>query len=104
MFRHGVRSYIQSFPNETVPESYWDKYGGYGQLTSVGVQQMSEFGEYFAKYYEQVMDKPFKASKTFAKSTYYNRTQRSVKAFLDGMFKCKSIPIIESIPKANDTV
>ena len=91
MFRHGVRSWYTNFPNEPINASIWDKYGGFGQLTSAGANQMTEFGTFFKEYYQdQVI---FDETDLFAKSTDYNRTVQSSQAFLKGMFGNNSIPI-----------
>ena len=103
MFRHGVRSWIQNFPNEPVNASYWDQFGGYGQLTDVGAKQMTEFGAYFKKYYKKSMQNSFDPSNVNAKSTDYNRTIASSAAFLKGLFGNNSIQI-KSIPRQNDNV
>ncbi len=105
MFRHGVRSWVQNYPNETIPVSYWDQFGGLGQLTSVGVKQMTEFGDYFKNYYNKLMNKQFDTNKIFAKSTDYNRTEESVKAFLNGLTGTIQHKIdIERIPKNKEKV
>ena len=38
MFRHGVRSILIDYPNDT-KKTYWDKYGGYGQVTAVRMKE-----------------------------------------------------------------
>ena len=103
MFRHGVRSWVKNFPNEPINKSVWDKYGGMGQLTSVGVKQMTEFGGYFRNYYEKLMKIPFDHSKVKATSTDFNRTIASCKYFLRGIFKNNTIRI-NSDKKLNENV
>ena len=53
MFRHGIRSWLTTYPGETLPVSVWDSDGGLGVLTKVGIKQMTEFGEYFADFYSK---------------------------------------------------
>ena len=104
MFRHGVRSWVQNFPNEPVNASFWDQFGGYGQLTSVGVKQMTEFGAYFKKYYEKLMPMPFDSAKVKAKSTDYNRTVASCRAFLNGVFSNNNSIHINATARQFDNV
>ena len=91
MFRHGARSWYANFPNEPIDPSIWDKYGGYGQLTSAGVKQMTQFGDYFRKYYEEDID--FEKENVYVKSTNKTRTVLTAKSFLSGLFGNNSIPI-----------
>ena len=93
MFRHGVRSWTRNFPNEPLNQSVWDEYGGLGQLTSVGIKQMTQFGLYFSKHYRELMKTPFNQSRVKAISTDYNRTIASIKHFLKGIFRNHSIQI-----------
>jgi hypothetical protein len=91
MFRHGARSWYANFPNEPIDPSIWDKYGGYGQLTSAGVKQMTQFGDYFRNYYEEEI--VFEQENVYAKSTNKSRNILSTKYFLDAIFGNNSIPI-----------
>jgi hypothetical protein len=91
MLRHGVESWFDNFPNEPINPSIWDKYGGYSKLTSAGMKQMAEFGDYFRKYYENEI--VFEQENVYAKSTINSRTILSAKYFLSGIFGYNSIPI-----------
>ena len=91
MFRHGARSWYANFPNEPIDPSIWDKYGGYAQLTTAGVKQMTQFGDYFKKFYEKDID--FEQQNVFAKSANKSRNILSTKYFLDAIFGNNSIPI-----------
>ena len=102
MFRHGVRSWVRTFPAEIVPAAYWDQFGGYAQLTSVGVKQMTEYGAYFKQYYQN-MSIDIQPCQVFAKTTDFVRTIDSMKAFLKGMFEKNSI-LIETVPSDDDLV
>ena len=53
MFRHGIRSWLQTYAGEPLPVSLWDSQGGLGVLTNVGIKQMTQFGEYFANFYNK---------------------------------------------------
>ncbi len=96
----GVRSWLQDYPFDQTPSSYWNQFGGYGQLTDAGFRQMNEFGNYFKNYYKDQIN--FSLKNTFAKCTDYNRTFNSVKAFINGSF-AQEISI-ERTPKLNDSV
>ena len=102
MFRHGARSWIQSYPNEMIPVSYWDADGGLGQLTSIGKQQLKSQGEHFRKMYATDFGKEFNPMKVVARSTDFARTIASTAAFLSAVFT-QPIPIITA-PLLNDTV
>ena len=104
MFRHGVRSWLQNFPNEPVNASFWDQFGGYGQLTSVGVKQLTEFGAYFKQYYEKLMPIPFDLAKVKARSTDFNRTLASCRTFLNGIFSDSNSIYINATPPQLDNV
>ena len=94
MFRHGVRSWVKTFPNEPLPISVWDSQGGLSVLTNVGIRQMTEFGEFFSKYYTNSIK--FNAETTFARTTDYNRTIASARFFFKGIFGNNSIAINNS--------
>jgi hypothetical protein len=101
MFRHGVRSWVRTFPNETLPVSVWDSQGGLSVLTNVGIKQMTEFGEFFSKYYKRSIK--FSAEKTNVRTTDYNRTITSARFFLKGIFGNNSI-VINNSPRSKDYV
>lgn len=89
MFRHGVRSILIDYPNDTT-KTYWDKYGGYGQLTAVGMNQLYDFGLFFKDRYSSFLDPVYKKSQVFARSTDYDRTLQSVESFLAALYKPNS--------------
>ena len=73
---------------------------GFGQLTSLGVKQMIEFGDFFKSYYK---DLQFEQSKVFARSTDYERTILSTYSFMRGLFGKNSIPVYTN-PRKLDKV
>lgn len=83
MFRHGARSYIQNYPAETVNETHWDQFGGYGKLTDVGIENLYDLGKYIKKNYE-IFIQNSTSEEVGAMSTNYNRALDSTKAFLRG--------------------
>ena len=101
MFRHGIRSWLQTYPGEPLPISVWDSQGGLSSLTNAGVKQMTEFGEYFGKYFKSLI--AFKPEKTFVRTTDYERTIKSAQCFLNGLFGQNSIAI-NNTPRKEDYV
>ena len=53
-------------------------------MTSAGVKQITEFGSFFAEYYQEKIK--LEESKVYAKSTNKDRTIVSAKSFLSGIF------------------
>lgn len=92
LFRHGARSWIRTYPNESVPNSHWDSDGGLSQLTSIGRTQIMEFAEYFKSYYGD--DILFNSELVSARASKSNRTIHSTEVFLDSMFGSNNISII----------
>ena len=88
MFRHGVRSWYQNYPNNPYNDSMWNSIGGYAQLTQVGKKQMTEFGDFFDHHYAEELQ--FDPSRVKVRSTDYGRTINSCKALLHGMFNDSS--------------
>ena len=89
MFRHGVRSILIDYPNDT-KKAYWDKYGGYGQLTSVGMKELYDYGLFFKNRYSSFLNPVYKKSQVYARSTDYDRTMQSVQSFLAALYKPNS--------------
>ena len=101
MFRHGVRSWTKTYPKEPLPVSVWDSQGGLSVLTNAGVQQMTEYGLFFKKYYQDSIK--FNPEQTDARTTDYNRTITSARVFLKAVFGNNSI-VINNSPRAQDYV
>jgi hypothetical protein len=101
MFRHGVRSWTKTYPNEPLPVTVWDSQGGLSVLTNAGIKQMTEYGKFFNKYYKDSIK--FRADQTNARTTDVNRTIMSARVFLKAIFGDNSIEINNS-PRAKDYV
>ena len=101
MFRHGIRTWLQTYPGEPLPVSIWDSQGGLGVLANVGKKQMTEFGQFFAKYFKDSIK--FDPTQTFVRTTDYNRTIASAQCFLRGVFGENSITI-NNTPRKEDYV
>ena len=101
MFRHGIRTWLQTYPGEPLPVSIWDSQGGLSVLTNVGIKQMTEFGDFFGSYFKDSIE--FNAAKTFVRTTDRNRTITSAQYFLKGLFGKNSITI-NNTPRKVDYV
>ncbi|CAF0770893.1 unnamed protein product [Brachionus calyciflorus] len=89
MFRHGIRSVLLKYPNDT-KGSIWDKYGGLGQLTPVGMRQLYNFGTFFRNKYQSFLNPTYDRTRVFARSTDYDRTLQSCYSFLSSVYKPNS--------------
>ena len=89
MFRHGVRSVLLKYPNDT-KETLWKKYGGLGQLTPVGMKQLYNYGAFLKQKYHGFLNPTYDRTRVFARSTDYDRTLQSCYSFLSGLFKPNS--------------
>jgi hypothetical protein len=78
---------LQNYPTYPIPLSYWDKWGGVGQLTPIGIKQLYDFGKYFRSHYDSFLNKTYHKSKVYAISTDYDRTLTSAYSFLAGLFE-----------------
>ncbi|XP_061443481.1 prostatic acid phosphatase-like [Rhineura floridana] len=84
IYRHGDRSPVSTFPTNTVKEDVWPQ--GYGQLTTLGMQQQYKLGEYIKKRYEGFLSDTYKRKEIYVQSTDYDRTIMSAQANLAGLF------------------
>ena len=65
---------------------------------------MNEFGGFFKQYYLKVTNKSFDSTKVHAKSTFFNRTLDSSRAFLNGLFGSDNKIVINTAPLDRDKV
>lgn len=49
--------------------SYWNKYGGFGGLTTKGVLQLYQFGEYMRTFYGNYLNLTYDKTRVYARST-----------------------------------
>lgn len=84
MFRHGIRTVLINYPNDT-NQAYWDKYG-LGQLTPKGMKQLQDYGSFFKNKYSSFLNPTYSKSRVYARSTDYDRTLQSTAAFLSGIY------------------
>ncbi|THD26167.1 Lysosomal acid phosphatase [Fasciola hepatica] len=81
--RHGDRAPIHR-PVHDPYESLWSN--GYGQLTSLGVQQLVELGRYIRQKYATVLPANYHKDSFFFRSTGTSRTIQSGTSFIRGLF------------------
>ncbi|XP_066285310.1 prostatic acid phosphatase-like [Branchiostoma lanceolatum] len=95
MFRHGDRSPTQTFPTDIHREDAWEQ--GFGFLSSIGIEQHHNLGEFFRKRYGKegfkVLSEKFKRDEVYVRSTDTDRTLMSVEANLDRLFPDQPVPV-----------
>jgi hypothetical protein len=87
VFRHGDRTPVVVYPNDPYNVSYWDPWGGLGQLTQTGMQQHYAFGEFLRERYGNFLSKYYDKNRVYVQCTDYDRTQMSVQSLLASLYK-----------------
>ncbi|VDP91108.1 unnamed protein product [Echinostoma caproni] len=81
--RHGDRSPIHR-PVHDPYESHWS--AGYGQLTSLGVRQQVELGQFVRRQYGAILPHTYHKNFFFFRSSGTSRTIQSATSFIHGLF------------------
>ncbi|CAI2353880.1 unnamed protein product [Caenorhabditis sp. 36 PRJEB53466] len=87
LFRHGDRAPLHlPYPNDQYTEKSWSR--GWGQLTSIGMQQLHELGEFFRHKYVDTGFIPanFSVKEVYLRSSDSDRALVSAQSFLYGMY------------------
>jgi lysosomal acid phosphatase len=87
VFRHGERTPVVSYPNDIYNETYWSKYGGFGQLTQAGMKRHNHFGKFLRDRYANFLNKYYNRNEVFVRSTDYDRTLMSAYSLLSGLYE-----------------
>jgi len=95
LFRHGDRSPVSSYPNDIYNEKSWSKYGGFGQLTQIGMQQHHKYGQFLRNYYANFLDDIYNKNKVTIRSTDFDRTLMSAYSLLSGLYPPKDFQIFD---------
>jgi lysosomal acid phosphatase len=87
LFRHGDRSPIAPYPGDPYNESTWASYGGFGQLTQIGMKQTHQYGCFLRRTYSKFLTERYEPTRVFVRSTDYDRTIISAQSVLAGLFE-----------------
>ncbi|XP_059148936.1 prostatic acid phosphatase-like [Physella acuta] len=81
--RHGDRSQTSTYPNDPNKNS-WPQ--GFGQLTTMGMNQGFELGQFLQSWYGELIDKVFNHTQVSIRSTDYARTLMTAECVAAGLF------------------
>jgi hypothetical protein len=87
LFRHGDRSPISAYPNDPYNVTMWSQYGGFGQLTQLGMRQTHQYGKFLRTHYANFLTERYDRGKVIVHSTDYDRTLMSAQSVLSGLFQ-----------------
>lgn len=83
LFRHGDRSPMESYPNNT-NDALWPQ--GFAQLTKVGMQQAYDYGKKLRERYLSFLPAQYERSQVYVRSTDVDRTLMTAQTLLTGLF------------------
>lgn len=85
VWRHGDRSYLQSYPTDPYRNSQIWK-NGLGELTNIGMRQQYDLGKYLRTRYSGILSKEYVKAQIYIRSTDNDRCIMSAEANLAGLY------------------
>lgn len=85
VWRHGDRSYIQTYPTDPYKDSHIWK-NGYGELTNIGMKEQYDLGRYLRIKYNDILDKEYLKAQIYVRSTDKDRAIMSAQSNLAGLY------------------
>ena len=73
VFRHGDRTPYKTYPTDPYQEEHWLPWGGWGELTQVGMEQHNLFGQWFRDCYSDFLNTTYNPKELYVRSTDYDR-------------------------------
>lgn len=86
IMRDEARSPLSVYPTDQYGVTYWNRYGGLGQLTSRGLLQSYNFGQFLKNYYNNFLTPYYLPTKVYARSIDIDRSLMTASSFLSGMY------------------
>lgn len=94
LYRHGDRTPVNPYPLDPYRNlSYWST--GWGQLTTVGMQQHYELGIWLRKRYISLLKDDYSKKDVYVQSTDVDRTLMSAESNLAGLFPPRGTRMFE---------
>ncbi|KAJ1528663.1 hypothetical protein ONE63_007057 [Megalurothrips usitatus] len=94
LFRHGDRTPVKAYPLDPYRNvSYWST--GWGQLTTIGMQQHYELGMWLRQRYISLLKSDYTKSDVYIQSTDVDRTLMSAESNLAGLFPPRGTRMFE---------
>uniref|UniRef100_A0A914VRA9 Acid phosphatase n=1 Tax=Plectus sambesii TaxID=2011161 RepID=A0A914VRA9_9BILA len=91
IWRHGDRSPTTTFPTDVNTEDKWPQ--GWGQLTTLGMQQHYSLGSRLRTMYGDFISSTYKAEEIYVRSTDIDRTLMSAMSNLAGFYQNGTVDV-----------
>ncbi|CAJ0564638.1 unnamed protein product, partial [Mesorhabditis spiculigera] len=86
VWRHGDRNPTDPYPGDPYDQAFWEKRGGYGELTTRGMAMHVRLGDALKTRYKDFLSQRYNAHEIYIRSTDVNRTIISAMSNLIGMY------------------